>query len=203
MYLEIDPYNIQYAEIKEIAKMLNDGGVAIIPTDSVYAFVCALNQKQAMLKICNLAGKKPERSNLSILLNSLEDIGIYTTPFGTKIFRLMKACLPGPFTFILNASNTIPKIFLSKRKTIGIRIPDNLICEQLIAVLGQPLISASLKSEDEILEYLTDPQEIAAEWEQKVDLIIASGNSELLASTIIDCTGLDPILIREGAGILP
>lgn len=203
MHLEIEPYHIEYQDIKTICSILNEGGIVIIPTDSVYALVCPLNNKSSIEKLCKLAGKKPEKSNLSIILDSMANIGEYTTPFGNHIFRLMKSCLPGPFTFILNANSTIPKMFLSKRKTIGIRVPDNMVCQEIISTLGQPLVSASLKTEDEILEYLTDPIEILKDWEDKVDLIVSQGNSGLLGSTIIDCTGIEPEIIREGAGILP
>ena len=202
MYLEIDKSHIAYSEIQEIVHILNSGGIAIIPTDSVYALVCCLDQKEAMVKLCKLVGKKPAQSNLSMLLPSITNISNYTTPFGSSIFRMLKSYAPGPFTFILRANSSIPKMFMSKRKEIGIRIPDNDICQAILEQLDQPLVSSSLKNEDDILEYFSDPFEIQSDWQEKVDVIVAGGNSIMEPSTIIDCTGIEPILIREGAGKL-
>ena len=202
MYIEIDKEHIAYSDIKVIAGVLNNGGIAIIPTDSVYALVCCLNQKDAMIKLCKLVGKKPTQSNLSILLPSISNISNYTTPFGSSVFRMLKSYTPGPFTFILRANNSIPKMFMSKRKEVGIRVPDNAICQAILEQIDQPLVSSSLKNDDEILEYFSDPFEIQSDWQEKVDVIVAGGNSIMEPSTIIDCTGHEPELIREGAGKL-
>jgi len=202
MYLEIDPEHIVYSDIQEVSNIIRGGGIAIVPTDSVYALVCALDQKESLLKLCKLVGKKPAQSNMSMLLSSITDIGLYTTPFSNSVFRMLKSYLPGPFTFILRANNTIPKMFLNKRKTVGIRVPNNAICQAILEQVGTPLASTSLKNEDEILEYFSDPYEIQVDWQTKVDVIVAGGNSIMEPSTIIDCTGVEPELIREGAGKL-
>lgn len=202
MYIEIDKDAISYHDIKTVVDILKEGGIAIIPTDSVYALVCVLDNKEAMLKLCKLTDKKPAQSNLSMLLASISNISDYTTPYSNSIYRMLKSYLPGPYTFILRANNAIPKMFLSKRKTLGIRVPDNQICQAIIEQLNQPLVSASLKNEDEILEYFSNPFEIQEEWADKVDIIVAGGNSIMEPSTIIDCTGVEPELIREGAGKL-
>lgn len=202
MFLNLDPYNPEYSHLKEAADILENGGIAIIPTDSVYALVCMLGNKNSMLRLAKLAGKKPAQANLSILLSDLKAVSDYTTPIGNSVFRLLKQYLPGPFTFILRANHSIPKMFLSKRKTLGVRIPDNIICQKLMQLLSMPLVSASLKNEDEVLEYFSNPEEIASIWQDKVDLILAGDNSVMEPSTIIDCTGIEPELIREGAGKL-
>lgn len=202
VYLEIERSNINYHDIKEVVDVLQSGGIAIIPTDSVYALVCGLNQTETIKRLCKLVNKKPAQSNLSMMISSITDIGNYTTPFGNNIFRMLKQYLPGPFTFILRANNGIPKMFLSKRKTIGIRIPNNAISQAIINQLSYPLVSSSLKNEDDILEYFSNPEEIYKEWASKVDIIVAGGTSNMEPSTIIDCTGYEPELIREGAGKL-
>ena len=202
MYIEFNPYNISYSEMKEVVTIIENNGIAIIPTDSVYAMVCLLGKKSAMERLCKLAGKKPAQSNLSLLLSDIKEISEYTTPMSNSVFRMLKQYLPGPFTFILRANNRIPKMFLSKRKEVGVRIPDNEICQALLKQLSLPLVSASLKNEDEILEYFSNPEEIAKEWLDKVDVIVAGANSIMEPSTIIDCTGLEPEMVREGAGKL-
>lgn len=202
MYIEIDPDRISFQDIQEVAGIISNGGIAIVPTDSVYALVCSLDQKDAMLKLCKLVGKKPAQSNLSMLLPSISNISNYTTPFGSSVFRMLKSYTPGPYTFILRANNSIPKMFMSKRKEVGIRVPDNKICQAILEQIEQPLVSSSLKNEDEILEYFSDPYEIQADWQEKVDVIVAGGNSIMEPSTIINCTGIEPELIREGAGKL-
>ena len=200
MYLNIDPYHFSYSEIKEAVDVLENGGIAIIPTDSVYALVCKLSDKDAMLKLCKLADRKPAQSKLSVLLSSISEISEFTTPISNAVFRMLKQYLPGPYTFILRANHSIPKMFLSKRKSLGVRIPNNDICQAILDQMSIPLVSASLKNEDEVLEYFSNPEEIATQWLEKVDLIVAGANSTMEPSTIIDCTGYEPELIREGAG---
>jgi len=200
MLLEIHNENPQERNTQKVAEILSKGGIAIIPTDTIYAIVCdAFNQK-ATEKLCMIVGKKPEKANLSLLCKDLSEISVYTNSIQKEVFRLMKSCLPGPYTFILNGSHELPKLLKSKRKTIGIRIPDNKICCQIIENFGNPLIAASIHSEDDIIEYITDPLEIHEKYERQIDIVIDGGMGGLEPSTIIDCTGDSPVLLRAGKG---
>ena len=200
MILEVHPENPQERSTQKVAEILSKGGIAIIPTDTIYAMVCdAFNQK-ATEKLCMLVGKKPEKANLSLLCKDLSEISIYTNSIQKEVFRMMKSCLPGPYTFILNGSHELPKLLKTKRKTIGIRIPNNKICSQIIEDLGNPLIATSIHSEDEIMEYITDPLEIYEKYEKLTDIVVDGGMGGLLPSTIIDCTSDKPLLVRAGKG---
>lgn len=186
--------------IKEIASVISNGGLAIIPTDTVYAIVCDINNKAGIDQICRLLGKKPGKADLSLLCGDLSDISHYCRQIPNPIFKLMKRVLPGSFTFILNANNSIAKIFRSSKKTVGIRVPDNQIVFELLQTLGNPLVCSSIHSEDEVQDYLTDPEEIYALWQHKVDIIIDGDAGGNIGSTILDCTGNEAFIIREGRG---
>lgn len=203
MILKIYPDNINDKFIDKAVKTLKEGGIIIIPTDTVYALVCDIYNNDAIDKICRFRKIKLEKANFSFACSDLSNISDFTKPFSNEIFRLMKNTLPGPFTYILNANSKVPAIFKSNKKTIGIRVPDNAITKRLILELGNPLMVTSVHNDDEYLDYLSDPEEIEATLGEQVDLVIDGGPGSLEPSTVIDCTGQAPILIREGKGVLP
>lgn len=203
MILKIYPENINDKFIEKAVKTLKDGGIIIIPTDTVYALACDIYNNDAIDKICRFRKIKLEKANFSFICSDLSHISDFTKPFSNEIFRLMKNTLPGPFTYILNANNKVPAIFKSNKKTIGIRVPDNTITRLLIHELGNPLMVTSVHNDDEMIDYLSDPEEIEATLGDKVDLVIDGGPGSLDPSTVVDCTGQTPELIREGKGVLP
>ena len=179
---------------------LKDDGVLVIPTDTVYALACSIHSNKAFQRICRIKDVKPEKANFSFLCSDLSNISDYTTPFSREVFRVMKSSLPGPFTFILNASHSVPVIFRSNKKTIGIRVPDNNIAQAILGQLGHPLMVTSVRQDDDQIEYTTDPALIDETLGKQVDLVIDGGTGEFRPSTIIDCTGAIPEVIREGKG---
>jgi tRNA threonylcarbamoyl adenosine modification protein (Sua5/YciO/YrdC/YwlC family) len=200
--LQIFPGNINSKHLQKAIDILKNDGVLVIPTDTVYALACSLKSRKAFERICEIKNIKPAQANFSIVFTDFSHLSEYTKSFSREVFRVMKSNLPGPFTFILNASSNVPELFKSKKKTIGIRIPDHEIVQSLIKELGNPLVVSSLHSENEITEYYNDAGEIEREYAEKVDLIIDGGFSEMIASTVIDCTGDEPVVIREGKGML-
>lgn len=204
MLLEIHPDNPSPRHIKQVIDVLNADGVIIFPTDTIYGIGCDIRNVKAFEKLCRIRGVKPQKANFSFLLNDLAHISTFTKPFERNVFKLLKATLPGPFTYILPASNTVPALFRNNKKTIGIRVPDNKIIQAIIAELESPLVSASLRDDqDQISEYLTDPQEIYERFGHLVDLVIDGGYGKNIASTVVDCTGDEPEVIREGLGVIP
>lgn len=201
MLLEVHPDNPNPRNIQLAVDHLKKGGVIIYPTDTVYAFGCDINSKNSVEKICRLRNMKPEKANFSIICKGLSELSEYAKQVSTPTFRLMKSCLPGPYTFILNASGQVPKIFKNKKKTIGIRVPENKIALALVESLGNPIVSASLKDEDQLVEYTTDPSSIYERYENQVELVIDGGFGNNQASTVIDCTQNEPEIIREGLGM--
>lgn len=199
-FIEILPHNIDSRRISEVVNSLKKGGVAIIPTDSIYAIVGDLYHKDIMEKICKLIGKKPNKANLSILCKNLSHLSEYTSHIPNPTYKLMNSLFPGPFTFILKASNKIPNIFRRNKKTIGIRVPNNEIAQAIISELGNPLVSSSIHADDEIQKYLTEPQEIYEVWKHKVDFIVDGGAGQNTGTTVIDATGEELEIIREGLG---
>ncbi len=202
MLLKVYPENPAPRHIRQIIQTLTDGGVVIVPTDTVYALVCSLFEKKALHKIEQIKGSKKEKNNYSILINNLSMLSEYTRPFDNHIFRLIRKNLPGPFTFILEANSKVPKIFQSKKKTIGIRMPDNNIISSIIEELGHPLLATSLKDDDEVVEYITDPELIYEKYKDKVDMVVDGGHGDNEASTVVDCTTGTPEIIRQGKGVL-
>ena len=200
-FVELRPHNINSKTIVEIVQVLRNGGLAIIPTDSIYAIVGDLLRRDVMEKICRLLEKKPSHANLSILCKDLSSLSEYTSPISNPTYKVMNILLPGPFTFILKASNNVPKIFRQNKKTIGIRVPDNEICRAIISELGNPLVCSSIHSEDEIQEYLTEPQEIFEVWQNKVAYIVDGEAGHNVGTTVIDASEGELELIREGLGI--
>lgn len=200
MLIDIHQENPDERKIQQVVEVLKKGGVIIYPTDSVYSLGCALSHTKAIERVAQIKGIKPEKANFSIVCEDLSQLSRYAKQVDTNIYKLMKRALPGPYTFILNASNLVPKIFKSKKKTIGIRVPDHLIPQRIVEVLGEPIIATSVHADDEILEYITDPELIHEKYEKIVDLVINSGMGNIHASTIFDCTSGEPELIREGIG---
>ncbi|KAF0203609.1 MAG: Sua5/YciO/YrdC/YwlC family [Bacteroidetes bacterium] len=202
MLLRIFPENPSSRQIRTVVECLLDGGVIIYPTDTVYGMGCDIFKSKAIERIAQIKGIKVEKANFSFICSDLSQLSDYTRPISNDVFKLMKKNLPGPFTFILNASNSVPKLIQSKKKTVGIRIPGNNIPLEIVNELGHPIMSTSIHDEDEILEYTTDPELIYEKYKNLVDIVIDGGFGDNEASTIIDCTGSEPLIIREGKGEL-
>jgi tRNA threonylcarbamoyl adenosine modification protein (Sua5/YciO/YrdC/YwlC family) len=204
MFIEINSYNIDSRLINQAVQCFKSGGIVIIPTDSVYAIGCDLRSKKGLQKLADFKGVKLNKANFSIICSDLSHLSDYTKQLDRSIFKLLKQCLPGPFTFILEASQEVPKLFDSNKKEIGIRIPNNAITLALVEALGNPIAVTSLHDEeDEIMEYFSDPSAIYERLADQVDFIIDGGYGNLKGSTIIDCTDGSPVVVREGLGILP
>ena len=204
MFIEINPYNIDARLINQAVQCFKSGGIVIFPTDSVYAIGCDLRNKKGLQKLADFKGVKLNKANFSIICSDLSHLSDYTKQLDRSIFKLLKQCLPGPFTFILEASQEVPKLFDSNKKEIGIRIPNNAITLALVEALGNPIAVTSLHDEeDEIMEYFSDPSAIYERLADQVDFIIDGGYGNLKGSTIIDCTDGSPVVVREGLGILP
>jgi tRNA threonylcarbamoyl adenosine modification protein (Sua5/YciO/YrdC/YwlC family) len=200
MLIKIYPDNPSERHLRLVTACLKQGGVIIYPTDTIYALGCDINRVKAVEQIAAIKGISLKKANFSIICCDLSELSSYTKPVSTPVYKLMKKALPGPFTFILEANNSVPRLFQSNKKTIGIRIPDNTIIHEIVRMLGNPLVSTSIHSEDEITEYHTDPELIHEMYENRVDIVIDGGYGDNNASTIIDCTGDEPVLIREGKG---
>ena len=190
--------NPQESKLDYIVDVLKAGGVIIYPTDTVYGLGCDFSNAKAVQRICQIKDTTPK--SLSFICFDLSEISEYTRGLSTPVFKVMKKALPGPFTFILNANSKVPKVLNAKKKTVGIRIPDNNIPRMLVKKLGNPIITTSLKDDDEILEYTTDPELIHEKYGNQVDLVIDGGYGGNIASTIIDCSNDDFELVREGLG---
>jgi tRNA threonylcarbamoyl adenosine modification protein (Sua5/YciO/YrdC/YwlC family) len=201
MIIEINPNNIDSRLINDAVNSLKKGGIIIFPTDTVYSMGCDLRNKKALEKLAKLKDIKLKKTNFSIICHDLSNISEYVKPIDRPTFKLLKNSLPGPFTFILNATTEVTKIFDSNKKEIGIRIPDNNIIIEIVKKLGNPIATTSLHNEeDTILDYFTDPYTIYENYDEKVDLIIDGGTGRLEASTIVDCTTNTPEIIRQGIG---
>jgi len=200
LLLKIYPDNINDRHIKKAIEVLKNDGIIVVPTDTLYALACDIRSNKAFEKISRLRKMKEGKGNFSFICYDLSHISDFTKPFSNSVFRLMKNCLPGPYTFILNANSNVPAIFKTNKKTIGIRVPDNAITRLLVKELGNPIMVTTVHDIDDHKEYATDAYEIEAMMENQVDLIIDGGNSELTPSTVIDCTEDIPVLVREGKG---
>lgn len=200
--LSIHPDNPQPRLIAEVVACLKDGGLVIYPTDTVYGLGCDLFNKSAIEKLCRLKGIKPEKINLSFICHDLSHISEFTKNLGNSTFKVLKKNLPGPFTFILEASNEVPKHLIAKKKTVGIRVPDHIIPRLIVQELGHPILSSSIKDDDEVIEYTTDPEDIYEKYKNLVDIVIDSGNSGNIPSTVVDFTEGDAEVIRQGLGEL-
>lgn len=199
MLLHLHPTHPQERLIKQAAEMLRNGGVIIYPTDTLYALGCDLRQPKAFERICRLKNIDPAKAQFSLICRDLSHLSDFTKGLDTPLFRFIKAQIPGPFTFILPASKEVPKLMQSKKSTIGIRVPDHPICQQLIGMLGNPIISTSLPGE--WVEEYTDPIYMEERFGKQVDAILDGGIGGMEPSTIIDCTGDEPAITRQGAGV--
>ncbi|MDO6738561.1 L-threonylcarbamoyladenylate synthase [Wenyingzhuangia sp. 2_MG-2023] len=199
--IKIYPENPNEREILKVVEVLRDGGVIIYPSDTVYALGCDITNTKAMERIAKIKGIKLEKNTFSFVCNDLSHLSDYVKPIDTSTFKILKRALPGPYTFILPAINNLPKGF-KKRKTVGIRVPDNNIVRELVKFLGSPIVSTSIYDEDEVIEYTTDPELIYEKWDDLVDIVIDGGYGDNVASTVIDLSDAEPVVLREGKGSL-
>lgn len=200
-FIKIYEDNPNPKEIEKIVKILQNGGVVIYPTDTVYGLGCDITKTRGLERIAKLKGVKLEKSNFSFVCNDLSHLSDYVQQIETRVFKILKRALPGPYTFILPGNNTLPKVF-KKKKTVGIRVPDNNITKAIVTALGNPIVSTSIHDDDDIIEYTTDPELIFEKWQHKVDAVIDGGYGNNMASTVIDCSQGEPVVIREGKGSL-
>lgn len=198
MLLHLHPVNPQPRNIRIIVECLLDGGVIVYPTDTIYGLGCDIFQGKAVERICRIKGVDPAKAQLSFICHDLSDLSNYTKSISTPLYRLLRTHLPGPYTFILPASKQVPKILKSRKDTIGLRIPDNVIARSLIRELGHPILSSSLPGG--MVEEYTDPEMIEDKFGNQVDIVVDGGIGGILPSTIIDCTGDEPVVIRKGLG---
>lgn len=189
------------AAIDRVVKVLKDGGLVIYPTDTVYGLGCDITNSKALERIARIKGVKLEKANFSFICHDLSNLSDYVKQIDTATFKILKRALPGPYTFILPGNNNLPKEF-KKKTTVGIRIPDNNIVLEIVRQLGNPIVSTSIYDEDEVIEYTTDPELIFEKWQNLVDMVIDGGYGDNLASTIIDLSGCEPEVVREGKGSL-
>lgn len=202
MLVSLHPQNPNPRDLKKVLELLQKDGVIIIPTDTIYAMACKLDSKKAIERMARISGKKTEKINFSLICSDLSNIADYTANIDRAVFRLLKNNLPGPFTFILKANTSVTKYFSGTKKTIGIRVPDNAIAQTIIKELGIPLVVTTIHHEDEILEYMTDPDEIETKFGHTVDCVIDGGAGGNIPSTIIDCSDDDITIVRQGKGVI-
>jgi tRNA threonylcarbamoyl adenosine modification protein (Sua5/YciO/YrdC/YwlC family) len=200
MLLKLYPENPERKKLQTVVDCLKKGGVIIYPTDSVYAIGCDITNAKALQRVAQLKGVKLEKANFSIICYDLSNISEYTKSLSNTVFKMLKRSLPGPFTFILPASNVIPKLFKNKKKTIGIRVPDNNIPRDIVNMLGNPIVTTSVKDDDEVIEYTTDPELIYERYSKLVDIVIDGGYGNNEPSTVVDCEDDQPEIIRQGIG---
>lgn len=201
MLITIHPKNPDERKVKQIVECLKNGGVIIYPTDTVYGIGCSIEHPEAIEKICRIKNVDPQKVQLSFLCNDLSHLSEYTKAISTPLYRFLKNHLPGPFTFILEASKKVPKLLRTKKDTVGIRVPDNAISKIILQELGHPVLSASLPLEEND-EIFTDPEHIEEVFGRQVDMIVDGGHGGAIPSTIVDCTQEPPVVLREGLGVL-
>lgn len=200
MLIKVYPENPNEKEIQKIVDCLRAGGLIIYPTDTVYGLGCDITNQKAIEKICKIRNIKPEKANLSFVCYDLSHLSDYIKPIDNHTFRILKKALPGPFTFIFNANNAVPKLMNSNKKTVGIRVPDNSIAREIVKMLGHPIVSSSIHDEDEVIEYTTDPELIYEKYQDLVDIVIDAGYGGNEPSTIVDFTNEEPVILRQGKG---
>lgn len=201
MFLKIYPENPNPKDIRQVVDVLRNGGIIIYPTDTVYGLGCDITNGKAVEKVARYKNVTIEKSNFSFICSDLSHLSDFSKPVSNQVFKLLKKYLPGPFTFILNANSNVPRYFKGKKKTVGIRIPDNSIIIEIIRELGNPIMSTSIHDDDEIVEYSTDPELIYERFRDFADLVIDGGYGDNIPSTIIDCTNEVPVIVRQGKGI--
>ncbi len=202
MLLKINPDNPEGRKIKQVIESLQKNGVIVYPTDSVYGLGCDIFSRKAVDTICRLRGINPAKARLTFICKDLKQVAEYAHQLDNHTFKLLKKNIPGPFTFILRSNNKVPKLFKNRKRTIGVRIPSNPIALTILEELGHPILSLSLRSSDEIAEYYTDPYDIFEEYNKRVDIIIDGGPGKNKPSTIVDCTGDESEIVRQGIGEL-
>lgn len=198
--IRLYPENPDPKKIAEIVDCLKGGGVIIYPTDTVYGFGCDIFQKKAIKRVAQLKGIKPEKANFSFMCTDLSQVAEYSRQINNQVFKMMKQLLPGPYTFILEAAGVVPKHIQSRKRTVGIRVPDNNIATDIVEKLGHPMMNSSIRTDDDIIEYITDPELIYEKYKHTVDIVVNGGFGLNEPSTVIDCTVDPPEVIREGIG---
>jgi len=201
-YFKLYEENPNERSINQIVEILQRGGVIIYPTDTVYGIGCDITNPKAVERVARIKGVKLDKANFSFICYDLSHLSDYTRGVNNMTFKLMKRNLPGPFTFVLQASSQVPKLFKSKKKTVGIRIPNNNICREIVRVLGNPILTTSVKNSDEITEYTTDPELLKEEFDNLVDAVVDGGYGHNVPSTIVNCSDDDVEIIRQGIGEL-
>ncbi|MFY9151399.1 MAG: L-threonylcarbamoyladenylate synthase [Prolixibacteraceae bacterium] len=201
MLIKIYPENPNPKDIQKVVDVLKNGGIIIYPTDTVYGMGCDITNGKAVEKIAHFKNVQVEKSNFSFICSDLSHVSDYSKPISNPVFKLLKNYLPGPFTFILNANSNVPKYFKGKKKTVGVRIPDNSIILEIVRVLGNPIMSTSIHDDDDVIEYSTDPELIHEKFQFIADLIVDGGYGNNIPSTIVDLTTEVPEIIRQGKGI--
>ncbi len=201
MFVRLYEDNPNERDICSIVGVLKEGGVIIYPTDTIYAIGCDINNVKAVQRVCQLKGVKPEKASFSMICRDLSNIATYAK-VSNETFKVMKRNLPGPYTFILPATSKLPNVLMNKRKTIGIRVPDNRIVMAIVEELGNPLLTTSVKADDDVVEYMTDPELIYEKYGKSVDVVVDGGYGQNVASTVVDCTGPSIEIVRQGIGEL-
>ncbi|MBK5278030.1 MAG: threonylcarbamoyl-AMP synthase [Bacteroidia bacterium] len=199
-FLKIHPQNPEERKINQVVDVLNKGGIIVYPTDTIYGIGCNLMNRRAVERLCQITGVKPQKLNLSFICYDLSHISKYVQRIDTPTFKILKASLPGPFTYIFESNSNVPKILGVNKKTVGIRIPNHPIPLEIVNHLGNPLISSSIKDDDLIKEYTTDPEEIFEDFKHLVELVIDGGAGGNIPSTIVDFSEGDPVVKRQGLG---
>ncbi len=200
MLLKINSDNPQMRNIKRVVECLRNGGIIIYPTDTVYGIGCDINSRKAVERVCQLKGIKPEKAHLSMMCKDFSQMSEYTAQLDNQLFKTIKKAFPGPYTIILKANNSVPKLFKNNKRTIGVRIPNHNIVRTIVEELGNPILTTSLKTDDEIIEYPNDPEDIYDEYKKLVDIVIDGGLGGIEGSTIVDCSKDTSEILREGAG---
>lgn len=199
-FLTIHPKNPEPRKISQVVNILSKGGIIVYPTDTIYGIGCDLMNRRAVERLCQITGVKPQKMNLSFICSDLSHISKYVQRIDTPAFKILKASLPGPFTYIFESSTNVPKILGVNKKTVGIRIPDHAIPLEIVKLLGNPLITSSIKDDDVVKEYTTDPEEIFEDFKHIVELVIDGGAGGNIPSTIVDFTDEAPTVTRQGLG---
>ena len=200
--LQIHPQNPEGRKIEHVVEVLKQGGIIVYPTDTIYGIGCDLMNRKSIERLCQIMDIKPHKLDLSFICHDLSHISAYVRRIDTPVFKLLKKALPGPFTFILESSSKVPRILNVNKKTVGIRIPNHNIPRMIVEQLGNPLITSSIKDDDEIKEYTTDPEDIYEDFKSRVDVVIDGGPGKNIPSTVVDCTQEEIQILRQGLGVL-
>jgi tRNA threonylcarbamoyl adenosine modification protein (Sua5/YciO/YrdC/YwlC family) len=200
--LTIHPLNPEPRKIDYVVNMLRQGGIIVYPTDTIYGIGCDLMNRKAVERLCRIMNVKPQKMDLSFICHDLSHNSVYVKRIDTPMLKLLKKTFPGPYTFIFESSSKVPKILDVNKKTVGIRIPDHHIPRMIVEQLGNPLITSSIKDDDHIKEYTTDPEEIYEDFKHQVDLVIDGGAGGNIPSTVVDCTSDELVVVRKGLGVV-